>query len=86
MAGDFVVKEGAKAQEYLMYFKLLQRIFATKDPQAAAGAFNQCFPRTRRGTKPCGAPFLRLAARGSADKCAARKNFCVFFMFADSYR
>ncbi|MCD8376659.1 MAG: hypothetical protein LUD69_06920 [Oscillospiraceae bacterium] len=44
MARNFATKEGAKVQEYWMYFKLLQRTFGGKVPPAAAGAFNQCFP------------------------------------------
>ncbi|MCD8375965.1 MAG: hypothetical protein LUD69_03395 [Oscillospiraceae bacterium] len=43
MARNFATKEGAKVQEYCMYFKLLQRAFGGKVPPAAAGAFNQCF-------------------------------------------
>ncbi|MCD8376012.1 MAG: hypothetical protein LUD69_03650 [Oscillospiraceae bacterium] len=45
MARNFATKEGAKVQEYCMYFKLLQRTFGEKVPPAAADAFNQCFLR-----------------------------------------
>ncbi|MCD8376942.1 MAG: hypothetical protein LUD69_08360 [Oscillospiraceae bacterium] len=44
MARNFATKEGAKVQEYCMYFKLLQRTFGGKVPPDAADAFNQCFP------------------------------------------
>ncbi|MCD8377107.1 MAG: hypothetical protein LUD69_09210 [Oscillospiraceae bacterium] len=45
MARNFATKEGAKVQEYCMYFKLLQRTFGGKVPPDAADAFNQCFLR-----------------------------------------
>ncbi|MCD8376631.1 MAG: hypothetical protein LUD69_06780 [Oscillospiraceae bacterium] len=45
MARNFATKEGAKVQEYWMYFKLLQRTFGEKVPPAAADVFNQCFLR-----------------------------------------
>ncbi|MCD8376149.1 MAG: hypothetical protein LUD69_04340 [Oscillospiraceae bacterium] len=51
MARNFATKEGAKVQAYCMYVKLLQRTFGGKVPPAAAGAFNQYFPRSAASDK-----------------------------------
>ncbi|MCD8376191.1 MAG: hypothetical protein LUD69_04555 [Oscillospiraceae bacterium] len=67
MARNFATKEGAKVQEYCMYFKLLQRTFGGKVSPDAAGAFNQCFLKLYRPAHP-------LSSRGKSPRLAACLN------------
>jgi hypothetical protein len=42
---NFAAEKGAKAQEYFVYFKLLQRIYGAKFPQSAADDMVGCCPK-----------------------------------------
>ncbi len=61
MARDFSAQKGAILQEYLMYFKKLQRICGGKDQPDTEDVFNQWFLKSGR--------VLRGNKSGTAEVC-----------------